>query len=176
MCGNAARCIAKYAYEQGLCGQTMTLETLVGIKNISMRTNANDDVEQVTVEMGTTLGNPHQVFFVDTPTALNPRFKQLCTAPEYAALRKNANIECVYIINRTELQMRVCERGTGETMACGTGACASAIEAMNKGLTDNQVTVHLRGGDLSVRRDENGIIYLTGPATEVFRGEYEWEN
>lgn len=176
MCGNAARCIAKYAYEQGLCGKTMTLETLAGIKNISMRTNANDDVKQVTVEMGTTLGNPHQVFFVDTPTALSPRFKQLCTAPEYAALRKNANIECVYVINRAELQMRVCERGTGETMACGTGACASAIEAMNKGLTDNQVTVHLRGGDLSVRRDENGIIYLTGPATEVFRGEYEWEN
>ena len=57
-------------------------------------------------------------------------------------------------------------------MACGTGACAAATEAMNQGLTENEVTVHLRGGDLLVRRDENGIIYLTGPATEVFRGEY----
>lgn len=176
MCGNAARCIAKYAYEQGLCGQTMTLETMAGIKNISMQTNADDDVEQVTVEMGTTMGNPHQVFFVESPQALNPRFEELRTAPEYEALRKTANIECVFVINRAELQMRVCERGTGETMACGTGACASAMEAMNRGLTDNSVTVHLRGGDLSVRRDGNGVIYLTGPATEVFRGEYNWED
>lgn len=176
MCGNAARCIAKYAYEQGLCGQTMTLETMAGIKNISVQTNADDDVEQVTVEMGTTMGNPHQVFFVESLQALNPRFEELRTAPEYEALRKTANIECVFVINRAELQMRVCERGTGETMACGTGACASAMEAMNRGLTDNSVTVHLRGGDLSVRRDGNGVIYLTGPATEVFRGEYNWED
>jgi len=176
MCGNAARCIAKYAYEQGLCGQTMTLETMAGIKNISMQTTPDDDVEQVTVEMGTTMGNPHQVFFVESPQALNPRFEELRTAPEYEALRKTANIECVFVINRAELQMRVCERGTGETMACGTGACASAMEAMNRGLTDNSVTVHLRGGDLSVRRDGNGVIYLTGPATEVFRGEYNWED
>ena len=176
MCGNAARCIAKYAYEQGLCGQTMTLETMAGIKNISMQTTPDDDVEQVTVEMGTTMGNPHQVFFVESPQALNPRFEELRTAPEYEALRKTANIECVFVINRAELQMRVCERGTGETMACGTGACASAMEAMNRGLTDSSVTVHLRGGDLSVRRDGNGVIYLTGPATEVFRGEYNWED
>ena len=72
--------------------------------------------------------------------------------------------------------MRVCERGTGETMACGTGACAVAMEAMDKGLTTNEVTVHLLGGDLFVRKDDQGIIYLTGPATEVFRGEYIWED
>ena len=81
----------------------------------------------------------------------------------------------MYVLNRHEIKMRVCERGTGETMACGTGACASVVAAMDKGLTDNQVTVHLRGGDLTVHRDINGIIYLTGPATEVFRGTYNWE-
>lgn len=175
MCGNASRCIAKYAYEQGYCGQTMSLETLAGIKRLTVRTNAKNQVEQVTVEMGTSMGNPHEVFFVDTADELNPRFEELQTGSKWAALRKKTNIECVYVLNRHEIKMRVCERGTGETMACGTGACASAAAAMDKGLTDNQVTVHLRGGDLAVHRDINGIIYLTGPATEVFRGTYNWE-
>lgn len=175
MCGNASRCIAKYAYEQGCCGQTMSLETLAGIKRLTVRTNAQNQVEQVTVEMGTSMGNPHEVFFVDTADELNPRFEELRTSSKWAELRKKTNIECVYVLNRHEIKMRVCERGTGETMACGTGACASVVAAMDKGLTDNQVTVHLRGGDLTVHRDINGIIYLTGPATEVFRGTYNWE-
>ncbi len=71
--------------------------------------------------------------------------------------------------------MRVCERGTGETMACGTGACATVMAAVEKGLTDRQVTVHMLGGDLLVRIDEDGEVYMTGPATEVFRGIYTWE-
>lgn len=176
MCGNAARCIAKYVFEQRLCGNPLTLETLAGIKQLTPIINAEGRVEQVTVEMGTTLGNPHEVFFVDAPDALDPQFKQLCTDACYAELRKRANIECVYVLNRKELCMRVCERGTGETMACGTGACAAAVEAMNKKLTTNKVTVHMLGGDVSVRRDDKGIIYLTGTATEVFRGEYNWED
>ena len=151
-------------------------ETLAGIKQLTPIINAEGRVEQVTVEMGTTLGNPHEVFFVDAPDALDPQFKQLCTDACYAELRKRANIECVYVLNRKELCMRVCERGTGETMACGTGACAAAVEAMNKKLTTNKVTVHMPGGDVSVRRDDKGIIYLTGTATEVFRGEYNWED
>ena len=176
MCGNAARCIAKYAYEQGLCGNPMTLETLSGIKRISLQTNTDGKVEQATVEMGTTLGNPHKVFFVDESEELDSRFECLLTGPEYAELRAHTNIECVYVINNNELRMRVCERGTGETMACGTGACAAAMAAMDKGLTGSQVTVHLRGGDLQVRRDERGMIYLIGTATEVFRGEYMMED
>ena len=176
MCGNAARCIAKYAYEQGLCENPMTLETLAGIKRISLLTTPAGGVESVTVEMGTTLGNPHEVFFVNRRSALNAQFENLLTNPIYTELRANANIECAYVMNENELRMRVCERGTGETMACGTGACAAATAAMDKWLTNNRVTVHMRGGDVSVYRDGKGVIYLTGPATEVFRGYYYCED
>ena len=175
MCGNAARCIAMYVFGQGLCGNPLTLETLAGIKKLSLHPDSEGGVEQVTVEMGTTLGNPHEVFFVEDADALDRQFEQLCTDARYADLRKRANIECAYVINRKELRMRVCERGTGETMACGTGACAAAVEAMNRKLTTNNVTVHMRGGDVSVHRDNKGVIYLTGTAAEVFRGEYNWE-
>ena len=88
---------------------------------------------------------------------------------------QGTNAEWVNILNRREIRMRVWERGSGETMACGTGACAAAVAAMDQGLTDNEVTVHLRGGDLFIRRDEQGVIYMTGPATEVFRGRYNIE-
>lgn len=160
MCGNAARCIAKYAYEKGLCGETMTLETLAGIKHLTIH-NKNGKVESVTVQMGTEMGNPHKVFISDEPVD---------TVAIYEV--SDTNAEWVNVLNRHEIRMRVWERGSGETMACGTGACAAAIETMNNGLTDSEVCVHMRGGDVKVRRDEQGIIYLTGPATEVFRGEY----
>lgn len=176
MCGNAARCIAKYVYEQGFCGNPLTLETLAGVKQLSVQTTPEGKVELVTVNMGTTLGNPHEVFFADTTEALDPQFEHLRTDARYAGLRQCANIECAHVINHKEMRMRVCERGTGETMACGTGACAAAVEAMNKKLTTNKVTVHMPGGDVPVRRDDKGIIYLTGTATEVFRGEYNWED
>ena len=160
MCGNAARCVAKYAFEQGLCGNPMTLETLAGIKHIALQTQENK-VTSVTVEMGTTMGNPHKVIITDEPVA---------SLALYGI--EGTNVEWINVLNRREIAMRVWERGTGETMACGTGACASVMAAIEQGLTDNEVTVHLRGGDLLVRRDENGVIYLTGPATEVFRGEF----
>lgn len=171
MCGNASRCIGKYAYEHGMCGTTMTLETLAGIKHITVHTQ-DRRVTDVTVEMGTSLGNPHEVFFFDTPEQLNSRFEAVRTAPEYASMRTRANIECAYVRNRKEITMRVCERGTGETMACGTGACATAVAAMERGLTDNEVRVCMPGGDVLVQRDKKGIIYLTGAAAMVYAGLY----
>lgn len=175
MCGNASRCIAKYAYEQGLCGRNMTLETLAGVKRLTLQTNTQNKVEQVTVEMGTSTGNPHEVFIVDTTDQFDSKFKELQIGSQWEGLRRKANIECVYVLNRHEIKARVCERGTGETMACGTGACASAAATMDKGLTENHVIVHLLGGDLDVQRNKQGILYLTGTATEVFRGTYNWE-
>lgn len=84
-----------------------------------------------------------------------------------------ANIEFARIINENEIEMRVWERGTGETLACGTGACATAVAAAITGRTGRQVTIHLRGGDLDIRWDEeDDHVYMTGPATEVFEGEY----
>lgn len=175
MCGNASRCIAKYAFEQGLCGNPMTLDTLAGIKSITVDVTDNGRVNKATVNMGTSIGNPHEVFFADDADALDRQFELLSSDARYADLRKRANIECAYVISKNELRMRVCERGTGETLACGTGACAAAVAAMDKGLTGNSVTVYLPGGDLLVQRDDTGVIYLTGTAAEVFRGEYSWE-
>ena len=160
MCGNAARCVGRYVYENGLCHQRqLQLETLAGPKTLLLATTLDDQVEQITVVMGTTIGNPHKVFITDQPV-------------EQIAIHEVAgvNAEWVNVLNSNEIRMRVWERGTGETMACGTGACAAAVAAMDKGLTSNEVTVHLRGGDLIVSRDEKGIISLTGTATEVFRG------
>ena len=160
MCGNASRCVAKYAYENGIAGITMTLETLGGIKGLVH----NPQSGLVTVRMGTGLGNPHKVFFTDQPVD---------TISIYEI--KDTNAEWVNVLNRQEIRMRVWERGSGETMACGTGACAAVMAAVEKGLTDRQVTVHMLGGDLSIRIDEDGEVYMTGPATEVFRGIYSWE-
>lgn len=164
MCGNAARCIAKYACENGLCGDAMTLETLAGIKQLAVHKQAGK-VDGITVQMGTDLGNPHKVFVIHEPVE---------TFAIYGI--EGTNAEWVNVLNRREIRMRVWERGSGETMACGTGACASALETMNQGLTGSEVLVHMPGGDVTVRRDEQGMIYLTGPATEVFRGEYRWED
>ena len=164
MCGNAARCVAKYAYEHGLCGNPMTLETLAGIKHITLQTQKNR-VTSVTVEMGTSMGNPHKVIITEEPVAALSLYGI-----------EGTNVEWINVLNRREIAMRVWERGTGETMACGTGACAAVMAAIEQELTDNEVTVHLRGGDLLVRRDQQGTIFMTGPATEVFRGTYNWED
>ena len=87
-------------------------------------------------------------------------------------LPQDTNVEFVLVRNNKEIDVRVIERGSGETLACGTGACASAVAAIQQGLTDRNVTVHLPGGDLNVQwRDNIYPVYMTGPATEVFRGE-----
>lgn len=181
MCGNAIRCVAKYLYESNLCHDVhMEIETLAGIRALSLHVD-NEKVDSVTVNMGkpviqpdsiqsgmdpigytsVNMGNPHAVFFRDT-------IPQLPT---------NTNVEFVHVRNKKELDVRVIERGSGETLACGTGACASAVAAIYHGLTDRTVTVHLPGGDLTIRWDEgNQLVFMTGPATEVFRGTINLED
>ncbi len=116
------------------------------------------------------MGNPHAVTFVaDTSTlplpTLGPKF-------EYNPFFPNrTNTEFVQLVNRSEIIMRVWERGSGETLACGTGACAAAYAAMLNGFTDDEVTVHLSGGNLIIKYDkETGHIFMTGPAETVFSG------
>jgi len=89
------------------------------------------------------------------------------------------NSEFIRVIDRTHIQMRVWERGSGETWACGTGATASAMAAILLGLTEDEVLVSLKGGDLRIRLDrESGHLFMTGPAVEVFNGAIEpfWED
>ena len=116
------------------------------------------------------MGNPHAVTFVDDTKSLDlpvvgPKF-------EFNKIFPNrTNTEFIKVISRNELEMRVWERGSGETLACGTGACASAYAAMLNGLADNEVTVHLLGGDLIIKYDQNtDHIFMTGPCETVFSG------
>ena len=117
-------------------------------------------------------GNPHGVEIMDSVSdhdidSIGPEIQNNELFP------RKANIEFVRIINRNEIEMRVYERGSGETMACGTGACASVVATSRLGLTDRRATVHLKGGDLQIHWAENNHVYMTGEAATVFEGEYE---
>ena len=118
------------------------------------------------------MGNPHGVIFSDDIDKLNIAGigRELETHPIWP---ERANIEFVKVMSRREIAMRVWERGSGETMACGTGACAAAVASVLTGRTDRKVTVHLKGGDLSIEWDSaDNNVYMTGPAETVFIGKY----
>lgn len=117
------------------------------------------------------MGNPHAVTFVDDPMQIP--LEEL--GPEYEHHRifpERANIEFVHVTDRTHIDFRVWERGSGETFACGTGACASAYASILNGYCDDEINVRMRGGSLVIRYDRaSNRIYMTGPATTVFVGE-----
>lgn len=119
------------------------------------------------------MGNPHAVTFVEDVYALDlekigPSFENHSRFP------KRTNTEFCHVISRNEVDMRVWERGSGETWACGTGACGLVMACIENGYTDNKVLVHLRGGDLIIEYDEKtNHVFKTGPATEVFSGEIQ---
>jgi len=117
------------------------------------------------------MGNPHAVVFVeDTENLPLDRIGPLFEHHE--AFPDRVNTEFVQVINRYEINMRVWERGSGETLACGTGACASAVACILNGKTADEMTVHLRGGDLSLSYDrEKNIVWMTGPAAIICDGE-----
>ncbi len=117
------------------------------------------------------MGNPHAVIFVeDTKTLpiaeIGPLFEHHERFPE------RINTEFVQILDKENINMRVWERGSGETLACGTGACASVVASILNGHTKDEATVHMLGGDLRIRYDrKGGHVYMTGSAVEVFSGE-----
>ena len=117
------------------------------------------------------MGNPHGVIFVDRIEDVD--FDKLGPELEHHPMWPDrANIEFLQILLPSEARMRVWERGTGETLACGTGACASAVAAALTGRCDRKVTIHLRGGDLTIEWCADGHVMMTGSATEVFEGNY----
>lgn len=130
------------------------------------------DVDGKTWEIScVSMGNPHAVIFMegindlDLPV-IGPKFENHLIFP------RRTNTEFVEVVDRKTLNMRVWERGTGETLACGTGACASVVAAILNGYCDRKVTIHLLGGDLEIEWDEkNNRIYMTGDAVTVFEGE-----
>lgn len=129
-----------------------------------------DELEQ---PAAVNVGNPHAVFFVDDCDAidlahLGPEIERDPLFPE----RINVNVATVE--NDTNIRLRVWERGAGLTRACGTGACATAVAAMRRGLVQNEVTVTLPGGPLLITWGEDGRVTMTGPAAESFRGSFDW--
>jgi diaminopimelate epimerase len=118
------------------------------------------------------MGNPHAILFVDQVrdeevAAFGPKIERHEWFPE------RTNVEFIQVLNREEILFRVWERGSGVTLACGTGACAAAVAAILSGKTERAVTVHLLGGDLFIEwRESDNRVYMTGPATEVFSGVY----
>ena len=204
MCGNGIRCVAKYIYDHGLIDKSksknfVNIDTRAGIKNIKLEIE-NEKVKLATVNMGqaeitsdipeniliqdlnlkfigVNTGNPHAVYFFDD----NEILKEI----DYISLGKyfenhkrflpeRVNSEFIKILSRNEINMRVYERGSGETLACGTGAVASAFAGYVSGKLNNEVIVHLRGGDLKIKIMPDNHCYMTGPAVEVFNGEFDF--
>ncbi len=125
---------------------------------------------------GVSMGNPHVVTFVDDTASLN--LEKIGPSFENHELFPNRiNTEFVQVLSRHEINMRVWERGSGETLACGTGTCASAVACVLNGKTDEHLTVHLLGGDLEIFYDRaNDTVWMTGPASVVFDGELSKES
>jgi len=199
MCGNGVRCLARYLVDRGRSrGPEIRVETPAGIvtprieadriavemgaplftpSRIPVSLEGNEVIDRPVTAAGRawrvtclSMGNPHCVIRVDDVEgveveAVGPALE---THPLFP---RRTNVEFVQVLGPAEIRMRVWERGAGETLSCGTGACAAVVAAAVNGWTGDEVTVHLRGGDLHVRWRRGGPVILTGPAEEVFRGE-----
>lgn len=193
MCGNGSRCVGKYVYEYGLTAKKkITLDTRSGIKVLKLHVEGGK-VTAVTVDMGSPLeteavdfgdqfpfqstrvsmGNPHLVTFVEDITQINlpeigPQLENYHLFPD------RTNVEFAQIVSKDTIRMRVWERGSGITQACGTGACATAVAAVLNGLAGRKCDIIMDGGTVTIEWEEaTGHILMTGPATKVFDGEME---
>lgn len=187
MCGNGIRCVAKYLYDRDMVSENLSIETKAGIKKLWITSeNGKTDVE---VDMGkgelleedkevnkfvgqlVSVGNPHFVIFTEDASKDLARKEGpgLENAEEFQPER--ANIEFVKTNSSDELETYVWERGSGLTLACGTGACAVAFAAKKKGLVAREVTVKLLGGELKISIEDDNHITMEGPAEYIFEGE-----
>lgn len=200
MCGNGIRCLATYIWDREFSTRDiLEIETLAGIIRperagklvkvdmgepvlgadkipVALQSTApvidyplkiKDQMFKVTC---VSMGNPHAVIFMGEDISVFPLSVYGPVIEGHPLFPNKTNVEFVNVLNSKELRMRVWERGAGETPACGTGAAASAVAAMLKGLTERNVTMHLAGGDLEIKWPVNGHVYITGPAVEVFEG------
>ena len=122
------------------------------------------------------MGNPHAIVYLDNDIDIK-KFELEKIGPgfeKHEAFPEQVNTEFIQVVDRKNLNMRVWERGSGETLACGTGTCATVVACVLNGLTDDEVTVHLLGGDLFIKYDrENDTVWMTGPAVIAFEGTIE---
>lgn len=201
-CGNGARCFARYVHDKRLSGKDwIRVETNTGIIELNVKKNREvvvnmgvpvlhpaqipfDAPERATTytieqsgqayEIGAvSMGNPHAVLIVDdvktAPVAtLGPQLEHHPRFPQ------RVNVGFMQIVSRNEINLRVFERGAGETLACGTGACAAVVSGQLRGLLDETVQVNLSGGSLSIEwHGEGQPVMMTGPATTVYEGQIQ---
>jgi diaminopimelate epimerase len=191
MCGNGVRVVGKYLGDRGHVGGSFDLETRAGVKHLELHADDHGCIDRVTVAMGPpvledertleadgepvtatvlSMGNPHAVVFVEdvdkAPVAtLGPALET-----HTAFLPARTNVEFAQVVDRATVRQRTWERGVGETLACGTGACAVAVAAQVKGLAGHPVVIELRGGRLELDWTPGGTVRMTGPAREVAHG------
>ncbi|MBI5635065.1 MAG: diaminopimelate epimerase [Nitrospirae bacterium] len=197
MCGNGIRCFAKYIWDRDLSSkQVLDIETPAGIirpekagdmvrvdmgrpefegRKIPMNLDGVVKDHPLIIDDRTfnitcvSMGNPHAVIVVDDLAAFDVH-RYGPQIETHKLFPRKTNVEFIQVIDRTTIRMRVWERGSGETLACGTGASAAAVAAHLKGIADKKVTIKLLGGDLFIDLHENRHVYMTGPAVEVFEG------
>ncbi len=202
-CGNGARCLLKYVHDKGLTDKTsVVVETMSGDMTLSLNEHGDSvtvnmgipkfepseiplmaDKRQATysVEHGEqriefsslSIGNPHGVLLVDN-VVMAPVAELGMALEPHSIFPERANIGFMQINSRDDIHLRVFERGVGETLACGSGACAAVIAGIQLNLLDDQVTVHLSGGDLNIQwAGEGKAVMMTGPAHTSFEGKLE---
>nr|WP_231552724.1 diaminopimelate epimerase [Alcanivorax nanhaiticus] len=200
-CGNGARCFARFVREQGLTDKNeVVVETAAGQMTLSLTEDdqvtvnmgaprwapqdipmaATEEADSYFLVSGTQawevgavgLGNPHCTLLVENvDTAPVETAGPLLESHEQFPER--VNVGFMQVVSRTEVRLRVYERGAGETLACGSGACAAVVIGQRRGLLDQQVTVHLPGGSLQIEYAGTGGIRMTGPASRVYDGTIE---
>jgi diaminopimelate epimerase len=204
-CGNGARCFARFVFEQGLTTKTeVAVETASGIMTLTLKEDGKvvtvnmgeprftpadipfeqdqqADVYALGLDNGDeialgalSMGNPHAVSIVDNIEKVD--VSMLGSMIEcHQRFPERVNAGFMQIITENEIKLRVFERGSGETQACGSGACAAVVSGIQRGLLANEVKVHLTGGDLDiVWQGEETPVWMTGTATHVFDGEIAW--
>ena len=194
MCGNAARCVGKYVFERGLTKKTeVSLATGAGLKMLEIRPDGEkaasvrvDMGEPVILGIGETVeakgrtfsftrvstGNPHAVIFLEGVEDLDVEGYGK-VIERHPLFPDRTNTEFAQVLSKDRIRMRVWERGAGETMACGTGACATLAAAAANGLTERKAVLDLNGGSLLIEWNaENNHIYQEGPAEFVFDGTW----
>ena len=201
-CGNGARCFVRYVHDRGMTQKNeIRVETSGGL--IIPRLEANGEVSvnmgmpkfepqqipfiaekramtysidisgrQVEIS-AVSLGNPHAVQLVEDVDGA-PVITEGALIESHPSFPKRVNAGYMQVVDRTHIRLRVYERGAGETLACGTGACAAVVIGIERGLLQSTVQVNMRGGDLTVRWEGEGqLVWMTGPAVTVFDGEIE---
>lgn len=200
MCGNGIRCFARYIWDRGLSEKDMfSVETMAGVmkplRSGDMVTvdmgepvlegrlipvNADGLIKDFLLKIENeefkitcvSMGNPHAIIVVeDVDSFYVKKYGPLIEVNRL--FPKRINVEFIQVINNEKIKMRVWERGSGETMACGTGASAAAVAANLLGLAGRKVSVELPGGELVIEWKEDNRVYMTGPAVNVFSGEIE---